>query len=47
MIAPAFAGAAMHSGALWLPLAAGATIKIAYDLLLWRAFRTIRPPEER
>ena len=46
MIAPAFAGAAMQAGALWLPLAAGATIKIAYDLLLWRAFRTVRPPEE-
>ena len=47
MIAPAFAGAAMHSGALWLPLVAGATIKIAYDLLLWRAFRATKPPEER
>jgi len=47
MVAPAFAGAAMHAGALWLPLAAGATIKIAYDLLLWRAFRATLPPEER
>jgi len=47
MIAPAFAGAAMHAGALWLPLAAGATIKITYDLLLWHAFRTTKPPEER
>jgi hypothetical protein len=37
----------MHAGALWLPLAAGATIKIAYDLLLWRAFRANLPPEER
>jgi MFS family permease len=47
MIAPAFAGAAMHAGALWLPLVAGATIKITYDLLLWRAFRATKPPEER
>jgi MFS family permease len=47
MVAPLFAGAAMQGGALWLPLAAGATIKIAYDLLLWRAFRRIKPPEER
>ena len=47
MIAPAFAGAAMQAGALWLPLVAGASIKIAYDLLLWSAFRRIRPPEER
>lgn len=46
MIAPAFAGAAMQAGALWLPLVAGATIKIGYDLLLWRAFRRVRPPEE-
>ena len=47
MVAPLFAGAAMQGGALWLPLAAGATIKITYDLLLWRAFRRIKPPEER
>ncbi len=47
MVSPALAGAAMQAGALWLPLAAGATIKIVYDLLLWRAFRQIKPPEER
>ena len=47
MVAPLLAGAAMQAGALWVPLAAGATIKIAYDLLLWRAFRRIKPPEER
>jgi MFS family permease len=47
MVAPALAGAAMQAGALWWPLVAGATIKIAYDLLLWRAFRRIKPPEER
>jgi MFS family permease len=47
MIAPAFAGFAMQAGALWLPLVAGASIKIAYDLLLWRSFRRIKPPEER
>jgi len=47
MIAPAFAGVAMQAGALWLPLVAGASIKITYDLLLWRAFRRIKPPEER
>jgi hypothetical protein len=47
MVAPVFAGAAMHAGALWVPLAAGASIKIVYDLLLWRAFRRIKPPEER
>ncbi|HUL63297.1 MAG TPA: MFS transporter [Burkholderiaceae bacterium] len=47
MIAPVFAGAAMQGGALWLPLAAGGGIKIVYDLLLWRAFRRLKPPEER
>jgi len=47
MIAPAFAGATTHAGALWPPLAAGATIKRTYDLLLWRAFRATKPPEER
>lgn len=47
MVSPLLAGAAMQAGALWLPLAAGAAIKIVYDVLLWRAFRQIRPPEER
>jgi MFS family permease len=47
MVSPALAGAAMQAGALWLPLATGATIKIAYDLLMWRAFRRLKPPEER
>ncbi|HUJ85245.1 MAG TPA: MFS transporter [Burkholderiales bacterium] len=45
--APLIAGGAMQAGALWAPLVAGATIKIAYDLLLWRAFRRIRAPEEQ
>jgi len=47
MIAPAFAGAAMQMGALWVPLVVGASVKIVYDLLLWRAFRRLKPPEER
>jgi MFS family permease len=46
-VAPAFAGAAMQGLALWSPLAAGAALKIAYDLLLYRGFRKIKPPEER
>ncbi len=28
------------------PLLAGAALKISYDLLLYRAFRSVRPPEE-
>jgi MFS family permease len=45
-VAPAFAGLFMQEGALAAPLVAGAVMKIAYDLLLWRAFRRVRPPEE-
>lgn len=29
-----------------IPLAAGATLKIVYDLLMWRAFSGLKPPEE-
>lgn len=43
---PAIAGVAMAHAALWFPLAAGAGLKIVYDLLMWRAFRNLRPPEE-
>jgi MFS family permease len=41
------------STALWaatsasVPFVAGALVKIAYDLTLWRLFRGIKPPEER
>jgi len=45
-VAPAFAGALMTGDSMYLPLVIGAGMKIAYDLLLWRAFRGIRPPEE-
>lgn len=45
-IAPAFAGALMGGKAMYLPLVIGAGMKITYDLLLWRAFRGIAPPEE-
>lgn len=44
---PGFAGALMQFLALGSPLVVGAAMKIAYDLLLWRAFRHLRPPEER
>jgi hypothetical protein len=45
-VAAAFAGALMFGDSLYLPLVVGATMKIAYDLLLWRAFRSLKPPEE-
>ncbi|HEY6100473.1 MAG TPA: MFS transporter [Anaeromyxobacter sp.] len=40
---PLYASAALAS----LPFAVAGTLKIAYDLALWRNFRTLRPPEER
>ena len=45
-IAPSFAGLFMQGGSYAGPLVVGAAMKIAYDLLLWRAFRGVRPPEE-
>jgi hypothetical protein len=29
------------------PLVLGASMKLLYDVLLYRAFRSVRPPEER
>lgn len=46
-VAPAFAGFIVDAGALAWPLVIGSGMKIAYDLLLWIAFRRVRPPEER
>jgi MFS family permease len=46
-VAPMFAGALMRDGSMVAPLVIGAVLKIAYDFLLYRAFRHIVPPEER
>ena len=45
--APFFAGLMMQGGGLGLPLVFAGITKIAYDLLLWREFRKVKPPEER
>lgn len=45
--APTLAGVLMQGVTLASPLFIGAGMKIAYDLLLWRAFRNVKPPEER
>ena len=45
-VAPAFAGVLMTGTSLAAPLVVGATLKILYDIALWRAFRNRRPPEE-
>jgi len=44
---PVVAGALLAGDALVAPLVLAATLKIAYDLLLWAAFRALPPPEER
>lgn len=46
-VAPFTAGFLMQGLALAAPLLIGAGMKIGYDLLLWRAFRGLKPPEER
>ncbi len=45
-VAPAFAGLFMAGVDLRAPLLVGAAMKITYDLLLYSAFRSVRPPEE-
>ena len=46
-LAPMFAGALMQSVGLGVPLVFAGAAKIAYDVLLWREFRRVKPPEER
>jgi len=46
-VAPSFAGLFMQGVSLATPLFVGAGMKIVYDVLLYRAFRGLRPPEER
>ena len=45
-VGPFIAGALMAGHALMLPLVVGALLKIVYDVMLYRAFRSVRPPEE-
>jgi len=46
-ISPAFVGLLFARPALiGVPFLVAGTLKIAYDVLLFRAFRRVRPPEE-
>jgi MFS family permease len=45
-VSPAIAGFAFSVAALGLPFVLAGALKIPYDLLVWRTFRHIRPPEE-
>ena len=46
-VGPSFGGVVMQHVALAGPLVIGGVLKIGYDLLLYRAFRHVRPPEEK
>lgn len=46
-VGPAFAGLFMQGLTMSAPLVVGAGLKIAYDVLLYGAFRKLKPPEER
>ena len=46
-VAPAFAGLFMRGASMAAPLFVGAGMKVAYDLILYASFRSLRPPEER
>jgi len=46
-VAPSVAGPLMQSVSMSAPLLIGPGLKIVYDLLLYRAFRHLKPPEER
>jgi MFS family permease len=45
-VGPSVAGAVMQHVALAGPLVIGGVLKIGYDLMLYRSFRHVRPPEE-
>lgn len=45
-VSSSVAGVLMQRIAFSFPLLLGGSLKIVYDLLLWRAFRHVRPPEE-
>lgn len=46
-VGSSFAGVVMQYLALAAPLVLGGGVKILYDLLLYRAFRHLKPPEEQ
>ncbi|MFL5354041.1 hypothetical protein [Archangium sp.] len=45
-VAPALAGLLMQGVSLVTPLLIGAGLKVLYDVLLYLAFRRVKPPEE-
>jgi predicted MFS family arabinose efflux permease len=45
-LAPFLAGLLISNGSIAIPLIVGATMKVIYDIVLWRSFRHAKPPEE-
>ena len=45
-VSPPIAGWAFSVAALGLPFFLAGGLKVAYDILIWRTFRGVRPPEE-
>ncbi len=45
-IAPFLAGVFMRQHGSYVPILIGCGLKILYDILLWRSFRKLKPPEE-
>ena len=45
-ISPPIAGYAFSAAALGVPFVVAGGLKIVYDVLIWRSFRKVRPPEE-
>jgi MFS family permease len=45
-LGPTIAATLWTAASASVPFVAGAAVKIAYDLTLWRLFRTVKPPEE-
>jgi MFS family permease len=46
-VAPSIAGSLLGLGWLGAPFWVAGVLKGGYDLILWRAFRAIKPPEEQ
>jgi MFS family permease len=46
-VSPMIAGVLMQGAGLGVPLVCAGVLKITYDLLLWREFRKVEPPEEK
>jgi hypothetical protein len=48
MLSPAITGQLLAiTGLMGAPFVIAGSLKIVYDVLIWRGFRAIKPPEEK